>query len=50
VWEANPARRRGSQNALRRPGQGHGRRFDENRATLQGIVDGTIHGTIVQNP
>jgi ribose transport system substrate-binding protein len=24
--------------------------FDENEATLQGIVDGTIHGTIVQNP
>lgn len=24
--------------------------FDENEATLQGIVDGTIHGTVVQNP
>ena len=24
--------------------------FDENDATLQGIVDGHIHGTIVQNP
>ncbi|MGC3970460.1 MAG: substrate-binding domain-containing protein [Pirellulales bacterium] len=24
--------------------------FDENEATLQGIVDGQIHGTIVQNP
>lgn len=24
--------------------------FDENEATLQGIVDGHIHGTVVQNP
>ncbi len=24
--------------------------FDENEATLQGIVDGHIHGTLVQNP
>ena len=24
--------------------------FDENEATLQGIVDGHVHGTIVQNP
>jgi ribose transport system substrate-binding protein len=24
--------------------------FDENDATLQGIVDGHIHGTVVQNP
>ncbi len=24
--------------------------FDENDATLQGIVDGAIHGTVVQNP
>ncbi len=24
--------------------------FDENEATLQGIVDGHVHGTVVQNP
>ncbi|HTU22519.1 MAG TPA: sugar-binding protein [Gemmataceae bacterium] len=24
--------------------------FDENEATLQGIIDGHIHGTVVQNP
>ncbi|MFT5467432.1 MAG: ribose transport system substrate-binding protein [Verrucomicrobiales bacterium] len=24
--------------------------FDEDNATLQGIVDGTVHGTVVQNP
>ena len=24
--------------------------FDENEATLQGIVDGTVFGTVVQNP
>ena len=24
--------------------------FDEDERTLQGIIDGTVHGTIVQNP
>jgi ribose transport system substrate-binding protein len=24
--------------------------FDEQQATLQGIIDGTVHGTVVQNP
>ena len=24
--------------------------FDENEATLAGIQDGTVHGTVVQNP
>ena len=24
--------------------------FDEADATLQGIIDGTVHGTVVQNP
>ncbi|MDG1454613.1 MAG: substrate-binding domain-containing protein, partial [Planctomycetota bacterium] len=24
--------------------------FDEDERTLQGIIDGTVHGTVVQNP
>ena len=24
--------------------------FDEDDETLQGIIDGTVHGTVVQNP